>query len=196
MESIDSIREWAPVLIPTMCRYSHFKRLIESLNNCIGAYNTDVYVALDYPLKESQKEGWSQIKEYLSTKTFVFKKLVVYERDYNYGLGEKGNMAKLCEDVLKNYKVYIRSEDDNIFSKNFLIYINKGLQKFKDNDSVISICGYSFFYNYKFQDNTFFCNQQDFNAWGHAGWVDKQKLIENIDYTYFKIKLWDFKALR
>jgi len=196
MDNIEKIKEWAPVLIPTLCRFSHLKRLIESLEGCVGASYTDVYVALDYPLNESQRKGWLQIKTYLSSRTFGFNKLVVYERKRNYGLGQYGNYAKLKADVLKEYSTFIESEDDNVFSKNFLIYINKGLNKFMDDPSVISICGYRYFYNHLFSDNNFFRNQQDFNAWGHAGWIDKQKLIENIDYTYFKNKLWDFKALR
>lgn len=196
MEGYEEIKEWAPVLIPTLCRYSLFKQLMESLDNCIGACYTDVYVALDYPQKETHKVGWLQIKEYLANKTFKFNKLVVYERDINYGIGEHGNLTKLCEDVFPNYETYIISEDDNVFSRNFLIYINKGLQKFKDDKSVISICGYRFFYNHIFGENNYFRNQQDFNAWGYAGWVDKRAMFKNIDYTYFHSKLWDFNALK
>ena len=195
MKSIEDIKEWAPVLIPTLCRYNHFKNLIESLDNCIGACYTDVYVAIDYPQKDSHVKGWSQIREYLSNNTFRFKKLVIYERERNYGISRGGNLEKLYFDVLPNYDSYIVSEDDNIFSKNFLLYMNKGLQKFKDDESVISICGYRFFYNHIFDQNNFFRNQQDYNAWGLARWNKKQKLIENIDYTYFKNKLWDFSPL-
>ena len=195
MKDIEGIKNWAPVLIPTLCRYELLKRLLESLEECVGASHTDVYVALDYPLKESHKEGWMQIKRYLASRTFRFNKLVVFERERNYGLGKNGNYAQLKKDVFKMYDTFIESEDDNEFSKNFLVYINKGLQMFKDDPSVISVCGYRFFYNHIFKDNNFFRNQQDFNAWGSAGWVAKEKELESIDYTYFKSKLWNFKNL-
>lgn len=196
MEDISDIKKWAPVLIPTLCRFDHFKQLIESLDECIGACYTDVYVALDYPAKDAHKKGWIQIKTYLANKSFKFRKFILYERKYNYGVNENGNLHTLCKDVFPYYGSYIISEDDNIFSKNFLIYINRGLQKFKDDKSVLSICGYSFFYNLKFDKNNFFRNQQDFNAWGYAIWRDRQNAIDAIDYNYFRSKLWDFYSLK
>lgn len=196
MDGLEEIKEWAPVLIPTLCRYSHFKQLIESLDDCVGACYTDVYVAIDYPKTEAHRKGWLQIKDYLVNRTFKFRKFEVHEREKNYGMGKNGNMAKLRAEVLHNYKSYITTEDDNIFSKNFLVYMNKGLQKYENDDSVIAICGYRFFYNHIFEDNNFFCNQQDYNAWGLARWINKQRAIENIEYTYFRSKLWDFKVLK
>ena len=55
---------YAPVLIPTLCRYEHFKRCIESLSACTGAEHTDVYIGLDYPAKESHRAGYEQIKNF------------------------------------------------------------------------------------------------------------------------------------
>ena len=43
------VNNLAPVIIPTLCRYDHFKRLMESLNKCTWADKTDVYIGLDYP---------------------------------------------------------------------------------------------------------------------------------------------------
>ena len=42
-------RNYAPVIIPTLSRFEHFKRCWESLENCTGADKTEVFVALDYP---------------------------------------------------------------------------------------------------------------------------------------------------
>ena len=46
---MQEIKEFAPVLIPTLNRYEHFKRCLESLERCTWAEKTDVYVALDFP---------------------------------------------------------------------------------------------------------------------------------------------------
>lgn len=51
---------YAPIYIPTLCRYEHFKQCIESLAQCEGASETEVYVALDYPAKESHLEGYEK----------------------------------------------------------------------------------------------------------------------------------------
>lgn len=73
---------YAPIYIPTLCRYEHFKQCIESLAQCEGASETEVYVALDYPAKESHLEGYEKIKTYLETAgNMTFKKLHVHKRE-------------------------------------------------------------------------------------------------------------------
>ena len=62
------IKTYAPVLIPTLNRYEHFKRCLESLEKCTGAEHTEIFVALDYPPSEKYKEGWSKICKYLEEK--------------------------------------------------------------------------------------------------------------------------------
>ena len=37
------MNNFAPVLIPTLCRYDHLKRCIESLSACTHAEKTDLY---------------------------------------------------------------------------------------------------------------------------------------------------------
>ena len=59
---------YAPVIIPTLNRYEHFKNCLESLEACVGADFTDVYVALDYPPSEKYVEGWKKIDIYLHKK--------------------------------------------------------------------------------------------------------------------------------
>ncbi len=51
------ITTYAPVLIPTLNRYEHFKRCLESLELCTGADKTDVYVGLDFPPSEKYHKG-------------------------------------------------------------------------------------------------------------------------------------------
>lgn len=92
----------APVTIPTLCRYEHFKRCIESLSRCTLADKTEVYVALDYPAKESHWNGYNKIKDYLLSHkedNLGFKKLIVIQRSRNYGLGEEGNIMTLRKEI-------------------------------------------------------------------------------------------------
>ena len=56
---------YAPILIPTLCRDEHFIRCIESLKKNSWAEYTDVYVALDFPAKESHWDGYKKICTYL-----------------------------------------------------------------------------------------------------------------------------------
>ena len=69
---------YAPVVIPTLCRSTHFKRTVESLKRNGWAKYTDVYIGLDYPPAEKYEQGWKEICEYLETSDFsVFNKFVV-----------------------------------------------------------------------------------------------------------------------
>ena len=165
----------APVTIPTLCRYEHFKRCIESLSRCTLADKTEVYVALDYPAKESHWDGYNKIKDYLLSHkedNLGFKKLIVILRDKNYGLGVNGNIDTLWKEILTLYDRVIFSEDDNEFSVNFLVYMNEGLKKFKNNPDVFAICGF-------FHGEDLGTYQQNYYidygtcAWGIAYWKDK-----------------------
>lgn len=163
--------EYAPVLIPTLCRYTHFRRCVESLAACTHADKTELYVALDYPLNETHWDGYKKMESYVQ-EISGFKKVIIIKRDHNYGV------RKNCEDarrrIYENYDRYIFSEDDNEFSPNFLDYVNKGLEKFKDDARIYAICGYS--YPVKIPQS--YTNSHYFalaySAWGVGVWKNRR----------------------
>ena len=177
--------EYAPVCIVTLNRYDHFRKCLESLEQCTGASETEVFVALDYPPSEKYNEGWKRIDSYLLTKESDngFKKLNVIRREHNCGVGKPdGNWELLLENNIQEYyDRYIFTEDDNVFSPNFLEFVNKGLDKFENDDSVSAIIGYCHSYPFKTGSDNFFFHNTDFSAWGYGVWTTRQnKIIENI----------------
>lgn len=184
---------YAPVLISTVNRYQHFKDCIESLSRCTWADKTDVFVAVDYPPSENYWEGYKQIKDYLDNCNGLgFKSLNVIYRETNYFYTERGNLGALVDEVEKNYDRYIISEDDNVFSPCFLEYIDKGLEKFKEDKSVMAIVGYTHPMPIKYSKNTYFRQNVDFSAWGYGTWRNKMNPIRvfftsNGFYKYFSI---------
>ncbi len=176
-------KQYAPVLIPTLNRFDHFKRCIESLEKCTGADKTEVFVALDYPPSEKYVEGWKKIDEYLRFKELqnAFKGLHVVRRNRNYGVcHEDDNLETLLRDVEKDFDRHIDSEDDNEFSPNFLEYINKGLEKYKDDDRIMMISGYSYpdIATMDFASNVVAFKKAA--CWGAGYWFDKP-------FTYTKM---------
>lgn len=170
---------YAPIYIPTLCRYEHFKQCIESLAQCEGASETEVYVALDYPAKYAHREGYEKIKAYLAAVgNMTFKNLHVHKRDRNYGLGLHGNSAAMRDYIIERYDRYIISEDDNVFASNFLVYMNTCFEKYKDDQDVIAVCGYSYPVDWDVSEGATVLKQQ-FNAstWGVGFWADKYKKI-------------------
>ncbi len=160
----------APVLITTLCRYNLFRRCVESLSKCRYASDTDLFIALDYPLKDSHIEGYQMISNYLDSIT-GFRNITVIRRSVNYGPHK--NETDAMNILLMRYEKVIFSEDDNEFSPNFLDFINNGLVKYKDNQSIFAVCGYNFpitiSKSYKY--NHYF--SQEFCGWGYGIWKDK-----------------------
>lgn len=173
----------APVLIPTLNRYEHLKKCLDSLSQCTLANQTEVYIALDYPPSEKYIDGWKKNREYLiSIGNLTFKKIYLIERLENYGTwksGDKGNAKCLVDEISMIYDRYIMTEDDNIFAPNFLEFMNKGLNIFENDDSVFAISGYRWWFPIKFDNNTFFRQSVDFTPWGIARWVKKDTEVNN-----------------
>jgi len=160
------IKSFAPVLIPTLNRYEHLRRCIESLANCTHAKETELIIGLDYPPSEKYEGGWKKICEFLPTVT-GFKKVTIINREKN--LGAVGNMNALIDFSNSLYDRYIFTEDDNEFSPCFLDFMNKGLEYYKDNPKVLSISGFNQYY----VANKQILFTYDNSAWGWGRWRDK-----------------------
>ena len=179
------IKTYAPVIIPTLNRYEHFKKCLESLEKCTGAEKTEVYIALDYPPSDKYVEGWKKLDAYLREKeqNSCFLKLKVFRREQNCGVGTKNSNVRLLKKyICEKYDRYIFSEDDNVFSNNFLEYVNKGLERFKDDERIFAICGYSHPYKFKTEESNYFFHNTDFSAWGCGMWTKKTDIAK--DYIY------------
>ena len=133
------IKQYAPVLICTLNRHVHFKRCVESLAACTHADKTDLYIGLEYPSKDDHWEGYRIIKAYLDT-IKGFKTVNITVREKNFGVYD--NWMGMEKYVYEQHDRIIISEDDNIFSTDFLNFVNKGLEKYKDRNDIFSISGY------------------------------------------------------
>lgn len=167
---------FAPVIIPTLNRYEHLKRCIESLKNNFYAKYTDLYISVDYPPSEKYVKGYEKVKEYLSIPIDGFREVHCYYQSNN--LGPTENFHFLINVVSERYDRYIFTEDDNEFSPNFLEYIDKGLELFKSESKVYSILGFK---NTDFISND--CNYITVKfcpAYGQGRWVSKTEEIKKM----------------
>lgn len=180
--------KYAPVIIPTLCRFEQLKNCINSLQQNKYAAHTELFIGLDYPSKESQKAGYNKIKEYLSNGIEGFLQVHVFEHPQNIGWYQ--NYNELRKEVFRVFDCYIYTEDDNIFSPNFLEYMNKNLLKYKDDNTVLAISGYSFPVNWGVaQDNILEINTY-FSAWGYAIWRAKEEeMLKFINMDNFDLMM-------
>jgi hypothetical protein len=179
-----------PVIIPTLCRYELFRKCVESLGRCTLADQTELIIGLDYPLTKSHEQGYKQISEYLDQLTkgeHPFKEIIVFRTDKN--LGEGKNLRRILDYAYSKYDAVISTEDDNYFSPCFLEFVNKGLEKFKDDPRVTSICGYTAMPYYGVTDNQVILTH-DNSAWGYGSWKAKPRYA---DYEYYNKVCHSFK---
>ena len=165
---------FAPVLIPTLNRFIHLRSCILSLLDCEGVDKTDLFIALDYPSKDSHWEGYNKIVNFLDV-LIGFKSITIIKREVNFGASE--NILDGYNIIFKNYSRLILSEDDNIFSKDFLIYMNKTLELYEYDLNVFSVSGYNYPINMPnhYDKNIYlWCG---FSAWGVGLWRDKFQKI-------------------
>jgi hypothetical protein len=171
------IKQFAPVLIPTLNRHNHFIGCVESLAQCKYADKTELYVALDYPLKVEHWEGYNIINNYLPL-IKGFKKVHIIRRKEN--LGPNRNLLDAISVLFEKHDSQIISEDDNLFSIDFLSFVNLGLGVYAERADIFSISGYQYpihmpsFYNQEIYVWT------GFSAWGVGIWRDKWV---NIDWN-------------
>lgn len=162
---------YAPIIIPTLNRYGHLVRCIESLQRNLLADETDIYISLDYPPAKKYEEGYLKIRKYLeSGKVKGFKSVNIYFQNKNLGAGVNADFLR--KEVYKKYDRFIFTEDDNEFSPNFLKYINDGLDIFEEDTDVLAICGYR-------NEKEWECEDANvmkvcvFHAWGYGTWRKK-----------------------
>lgn len=169
-------RKFAPVVIPTLCRYEHFRRCIESLARCKYADKTELIIGLDYPLKESHVEGYRKIKEYLESGIEGYGKLTVIMHTKNQGGVQ--NYQHILKKAFNRYDRVIVSEDDNEFAPDFLDYVNKGLDRYEDSPEVVAICGYNYPINMEDYPDTSYLSH-NYSAWGCGLWRSKNERYLN-----------------
>lgn len=174
---------YAPILIITLDRYDHLRNCIESLAANKLAKDSELYIGLDYPPSDKYVDGWKKIKEYLPTVT-GFKKVVVLAAEKN--LNPMGNTKALLDYIRAlGYKSFVITEDDNVFSPNYLEYANWGLKEFENDNSVFAVSGFKRV-NVDFLNNNVY-KYPRYVAWGLATWFRKYDKIEKYkDFDYLK----------
>lgn len=149
-------------------------------NNSL-ATQTELYISLDFPPKEKYLNGYNKVKEYLKAGIEGFKEVHIFYQEVN--LGPIENSLFLQQEIFKQYERYIYTEDDNIFSPNFLEYMNQCLDKYEEDNSIFAIGGYSYPIEWAENKNSLIA-QSLFPAWGYGIWkkeYDEEKAFTRQD---------------
>lgn len=171
---------YAPVLIPTMCRFEKFVKCFESLNENGWANRTDVYIALDYPKTAFHQEGYDKIKEYceriIENNESNFNSVTLICRPNNLGAIE--NFECLMNEAFKKYDRCICTFDDIEHSKNFIQYMDEMLEVFFEDNNAVMVTGYSYPVQWIVNEECNVVRQNlEGSIWGAGFWRDKYKSL-------------------
>lgn len=165
---------FAPIIIPTLCRDIHLKRCIDSLKKCRYSEETELIIGLDHPKEEKHQSGYNNICQYLEALK-GFKKITIIKHQKNIGASE--NIRYLQDIAYQKYDRLIFTEDDNEFSPCFLEYMNHLLEIYKDNIQILSISGYTNESMYNLTSSNIFPTIE-VSSWGIGLWKNKSLHIK------------------
>ena len=162
----------APVALFVYSRPWHTRQTVEALLTNAEASETPLYIFSDAPKDVATSSAVAEVRAYIGG-IAGFKSVSIIERGHNFGLAESiiEGVTRLCGE----YGRVIVLEDDLVTSPYFLKYMNEGLEKYRDEQRVISIHGYVYPVEQALPE-TFFLKGAD--CWGWATWRRGWELFE------------------
>ena len=154
----------APIVVFTYNRPEHTLRTLNALLINPLANESDIIIYSDSARTENHNKAVDEVRSYLSDLT-GFRSIKVIHRDENFGLAE--SIIQGVTEVLQRSEKVIVLEDDMVVSPYFLEYMNEALEKFFDDDRVISVHGYVYPVKIELPE-AFFLTGAD--CWGWATW--------------------------
>lgn len=162
----------APILIITLCRFNELKKCIASLQKNKFAKSTELYIGVDFPLRDSHKEGYEKILSYLEEGIKGFANVHIIKQTENKGWFQ--NFLTIRDLAYQKYDRFIYLEDDIEVAPNFLEYMNQNLTYFESSTDIQGICGYSYPFDWMEDGNNVVKINTYFTAWGYGTWKEKE----------------------
>ncbi len=184
-----------PITLFTYARPDHTQRTVEALLRNPGVNEHDLIVYSDAPRTPDKAKAVATVREYLQT-IVGFRSVTIHHRPHNYGLAK--SIIEGVTEVLSRYERIIVLEDDMVTSPHFLSYMNDALDRFADDERVISVHGYVYPVHQALPE-AFFLRGAD--CWGWATWrrgwslfnPDGQALLDELKRRNL-IKSFDFNG--
>lgn len=154
----------APVALFVYNRPWHAKQTVEALQRNALATESELFVFSDAPKSPDAAPAVHEVRGYIS-RIGGFRSVHIVERDRNMGLA--GSIIEGVSRLSNSHGRVIVLEDDMVTSPHFLAYMNAALDRYADDDRVISIHGYVY-PSPRPLPEAFFLRGAD--CWGWATW--------------------------
>lgn len=155
----------SPIALFVYNRLDHLKHTIDALRSNTLATESDLHIFSDGPKKNTDIEAVENVRLYIKSLNKGFKTITLHLSEKNKGLAD--SIVSGINKLIDINETIIVLEDDIVTSPLFLSYMNDSLQKYKDQEKVMHISGYSF--PLQAQLPPVFFSQMPF-VWGWATW--------------------------
>lgn len=183
----------SPIVLFVYNRPWHTRQTVEALKKNELADKSELFIFSDGWKNDQDKTKVLEVREYLKT-IDGFKKVHIIERERNYGLAD--NIIDGVTKIVNEYGKIIVLEDDIVASPYFLKFMNEALERYKDEERVFGVTGYTLPIQKKGLPSTYFL--RFFACWGWGTYARAWNLYEkNPDklintFTKEMIKEFDF----
>jgi hypothetical protein len=154
----------APIALFAYSRPWHTKQTVEALQRNALAEQSDLFIFSDAPKRPDSADAVRQVRDYIKTIS-GFKSINVVERAQNLGLAK--SIIDGATYLSNQCGRFIVLEDDIVTSPHFLTFMNEALERYANDDRVISIHGYVYPVAQPLPE-AFFLPGAD--CWGWATW--------------------------
>lgn len=168
----------APIALFVYNRPEHTKKTIEALMINNGAEEAELFVFSDGAGDDTEKRNVEAVREYLFNlkRQNTFKRVEIIFQKKNQGL-EKSIISGVTK-LINQYGKIIVLEDDIITAPDFLLFMNKALDAYQEDDKVWSISSYSIC-----NKKTERCREDVLwtyrgECWGWASWADRWNKVD------------------
>lgn len=183
----------APVVVFSYNRVDHLEKTLKALSSNYLAEDSALIVFSDGPRADKDEKGVNEVRNFLETfkKNTVFKSIEIVISKENKGLAD--SIISGVTRVITKFKKVIVVEDDVITSKYFLMYMNDGLNMYKEFKNVGSMASFVPNINIpKVYENTVFASMRPSSiAW--ATWIDRWQTtnweLENYHKEKYSLKI-------
>lgn len=163
----------APIALFCYKRLDTLRQTIDALQKNYLAAESELFIFSDGPKKPADESVISEIRNHLKTVT-GFKKTTVIEAPANKGLAT--SIISGVTEILNKYGKIIVLEDDLITSRNFLVYMNQGLDYYENKQKIFSVGAFSIPIKGLNENTVYFTQRADSCGWGT--WKDRWNIID------------------
>ncbi|MDI6716137.1 MAG: glycosyltransferase [Actinomycetota bacterium] len=160
----------APVVLFVYKRLYHAQQTVKFLQKNDLAEQSELYIYSDGPKHEHDIEKVKEVRAYLKTIS-GFKTITVIEREKNLGLAN--SIITGVTEVIDKFGKVIVMEDDLLCSRNFLSFMNKALDHYKDDKRIFSVTGlnYPIKIPESYKHDVYLAYRE--SSWGWGTWKDR-----------------------